>query len=191
MKIYIARHGLTDWNKEMRAQGRKDLPLNAEGRAQAEELRNTIKDIEFTAVYASPLKRAAETAQIAVGDRYDIIYDDRLLERSFGDFEGKVVKSWSELVDGVNIDDIALEEIPGGVEPVCSMLARVNSFLDYLKENYDDNATILVVGHGAMSKAFDWALTEHSADDVFGKTHLGNAEAKKYEAKGRFSTIRK
>ena len=71
------------------------------------------------------------------------------------------------------------------------MLARVNSFLDYLKENYDDNATILVVGHGAMSKAFDWALTEHSADDVFGKTHLGNAEAKKYEAKGRFSTIRK
>lgn len=67
MKIHIARHGLTDWNKEMRAQGRKDLSLNAEGRAQAEELRDKIRDIEFTAVYASPLKRAAETAQIAVG----------------------------------------------------------------------------------------------------------------------------
>lgn len=78
------------------------------------------------------MKRAAETAQIAVGDRYDIIYDDQLIERSFGDFEGKVVKSWSELVDG------------------------------------------------AMSKAFDWALTKNSADDVFGKTHLGNAEAKVY-----------
>lgn len=181
MKLYIARHGLTDWNKEMRAQGRKDLPLNAEGRAQAEELRNKIKDIEFTAVYSSPLKRAAETAEIAVGDCYEIIYDDRLLERSFGDFEGKVVKSWSELVDGVNIDDITLEEISGGVEPVRSMLARVDNFLSYLKKHYDDNATILIVGHGAMSKAFDWVLTKHNADDIFGKTHLGNAEAKAYD----------
>lgn len=181
MKIYIARHGLTDWNKEMRAQGRKDLSLNAEGRAQAEELRDKIKDIKFTAVYASPLKRAAETAKIAVGDRYDITYDDRLLERSFGDFEGKVVKSWSELVDGVNIDDITLEAIPGGVEPVRSMLARVDSFLKYLKENYNDDSTILIVGHGGMSKAFDWTLTKHEEGDTFGKSHLKNAEAKEYE----------
>lgn len=181
MKLYLTRHGLTDWNKEKRAQGRKDLPLNTEGRTQAEELRDKIKDIEFTAVYASPLKRAAETAQIAVGDRYDIIYDDRLLERSFGDFEGKVVKSWSELVDSVNVDDITLEEIPGGVEPVCSMLARVNDFLNHLEKHYDNNAVVLVVGHGAMSKAFDWVLTEHGADDVYGKTHLGNAEVKAYE----------
>lgn len=180
MKLYLARHGLTDWNKEMRAQGRKDLPLNVEGRAQAEELRDKIKDIEFTAVYTSPLKRAAETAQIAVGDRYDIIYDDRLIERSFGDFEGKVVKSWSELVDGVNIDDITLEKIPGNVETVKSMLARVDDFLDYLQKHYDDDAVILVVGHGAMSKAFDWALTEHNANDIFGKTHLANAETKLY-----------
>ncbi len=103
MKIYLARHGQTDWNLEMRAQGRIDLSLNATGRAQAEEMRENIKDLEFDAVYASPLKRAAETAEIAVGDRYDINYHDLLIERSFGDFEGKIIKSWSELVDGVNI----------------------------------------------------------------------------------------
>lgn len=181
MKIYLTRHGLTDWNKEMRAQGRKDLSLNAEGRAQAEELRDRVKGIEFDAVYASPLKRAAETARIAVGDRYEIIYDDRLSERSFGDFEGKVVKTWSELVEGVNIDDITLDEIAGGVEPVKSMLARTQDFLDFLKETHDNDAKILVVGHAAMSKAFDWLLSEHSADDVFGKTHLGNAEVREYE----------
>lgn len=180
MKIYLARHGLTDWNNEMRAQGRKDIPLNAMGRAQAETLRDNVKDIDFDAVYSSPLKRAAETAQIAVGDRYDIIYDDRLLERSFGDFEGTIVKSWSEIVDGVNIDDITLEKIEGNVEPVSSMLARASDFVDYLKRTYDDDAVILVVGHGAMSKAFDWILSEHSDDDVFGATHLGNAEAKGY-----------
>lgn len=181
MKIYLARHGQTDWNTEMRAQGRKDMPLNSTGRAQAEALRDQIKDIKFDAVYSSELKRAAETAQIVAGDRYDIIYDDRLLERSFGDFEGKVIKSWSELVDGVNIDDIALEEIPGGVEPVSSMLARASDFVEYLKKKYDNDATILVVSHGAMSKAFDWILSEHAEGDVFGANHLGNAEAREYE----------
>lgn len=156
----------------MRAQGRKDLPLNATGRAQAEVLHSNIKDLEFDAVYASPLKRAAETAEIAAGNHYDIIYDDRLLERSFGDFEGKVVKSWSELVEGVNIDDITLNEIEGNVETVKSMLARVEDFVSDLKQKYGNDAKILIVGHGAMSKAFDWYLTEHKEGDIFGLTHL-------------------
>ncbi len=181
MKIYLARHGQTDWNLEMRAQGRRDLSLNATGRAQAEEMRNKIKNLEFDAVYASPLKRAAETAKIAVGNRYDIIYHDLLLERSFGDFEGKIIKSWSELVDGVNIDDIDLSEIPGNVETAQSVITRANDFVEFLKQNHDSNARILIVGHGGMSKAFDWILTEHSAGDIYGATHLGNAEVKEYE----------
>lgn len=181
MKIYLARHGQTDWNLEMRAQGRKDLSLNATGRAQAKEMRDNIKNLEFDAVYASPLKRAAETAKIAVGDRYDIINHDLLMERSFGDFEGKIVKSWSELVDGINIDDINLGKIPGNVETVQSVIARASNFIKFLKQNHDDNARILVIGHGGMSKAFDWILSEHGENDIYGATHLGNAEVKEYE----------
>lgn len=181
MKIYLARHGQTDWNLEMRAQGREDIPLNATGRAQAKEMRSNIESLEFDAVYSSPLKRAAETAGIAVGDRYDINYHDLLRERSFGDFEGKVVKSWSELVDGVNIDDINLVEIPGNVETVQSVIARANDFIEYLKQNYNDDARILIVGHGGMSKAFDWVLSRHNENDIYGETHLSNAEVKEYE----------
>ena len=66
MRLYIARHGQTDWNVQHKAQGRTDIPLNDIGKKQAAELRNQIKDIEFDAVYASPLKRATETAQIAI-----------------------------------------------------------------------------------------------------------------------------
>lgn len=181
MKIYVARHGQTDWNVQHRAQGRSDIPLNEAGIKQAETLRDNIKDIRFDAVYASPLKRAAETAEIAVGDKYKVIYDDRLIERSFGDFEGKILESWAQLVKGVNIDDITLDEISGNVETVKSMLARVRDFVDFLKQNYSDNAKILVVGHGAMSKAFDWVLSEHGEDDVFGMRHLENGEVKEYE----------
>lgn len=181
MKIYIARHGQTDWNLEMRAQGRKDVPLNAAGREQAEKLRENTKDLEFDAVYASPLKRAAETAEIAVGDKYEINYDERLVERSFGDFEGKILESWAQPVGGLNIDDIALDEIPGGVETVKSIIARARDFVEFLKRGYPDEARILVVGHGAMSKAFDWVLAEHDENDVFGARHLENGEVKEYE----------
>ena len=94
MKVYIVRHGQTDWNVQHKAQGRSDIPLNETGRRQAEELRDKIKDIKFDAVYASPLKRARETAEIATDGEYKIVFDDRLMERSFGDFEGKEISSW-------------------------------------------------------------------------------------------------
>lgn len=181
MKLYLARHGQTDWNLEMRAQGRKDQPLNDAGRKQARELGKKLADLDFDICYASPLKRAAETAEIAVDGRVRILYDDRLVERSFGEFEGRIVKSWSELVDGVNIDDITLDKIEGDVEPVKSMLDRVEDFVMDLKRKYNDDAKILVVGHGAMSKAFDWYLTEHKEGDAFGASHLGNGEVKEYE----------
>lgn len=181
MKIYLARHGQTDWNIQHKAQGRTDIPLNATGRAQAEELRNKIKDLEFDAVYASPLKRAAETAEIAVGDRYDIIHHDLLLERSFGNVEGKVINSWSELMGGINIDDINLDYIPDNVETVQSVITRASDFVEFLKQSYNNDARILVVGHGGMSKAFNWILAEHDDNDTYGAGHLSNAEIKEYE----------
>lgn len=181
MRIYLVRHGQTDWNLEKRMQGREDVPLNTTGRAQAEKLRDKIRDLEFDVVYASPLKRAAETAEIAVGDRYEIIYDERLVERSFGEFEGKVCEIRAQPVEGMDIDDISLEEIPGKVETVKSIVARAEDFMDFLRQKHDSDAEILVVGHGAMSKAFDWILSEHGEDDVFGSRRLENAEMWEYE----------
>lgn len=180
MKIYLARHGQTDWNVEMRAQGRKDLPLNATGREQAEKMRDNIKDLELDAVYASPLKRAAETAEIATRGKHRIIYDDRLVERSFGEYEGKIVKSWLELVEGVDISDISLEGIPGGVETVKSMLSRVHSFIKHLKQQYDDDSRILIVTHGGISKAFDWVLMGRSGNSIADADRLNNAEVREY-----------
>lgn len=181
MRIYLVRHGQTDWNLEKRMQGREDVPLNATGRAQAEKLRDKIRGLEFDVVYASPLKRAAETAEIAVGDRYEIIYDERLVERSFGEFEGKVCEIRAQPVEGIDIDDINLEEIPGKVETVKSIVARAEDFVNFLKQNHDLDAGILVVGHGAMSKAFDWVLSGCGKGDVFGSRRLENAGMWEYE----------
>ena len=58
MEVYIIRHGKTDWNKECRFQGAKDIPLNEEGRQAARKLGERLKDIHFDDIFSSPLSRA-------------------------------------------------------------------------------------------------------------------------------------
>jgi broad specificity phosphatase PhoE len=62
--IVLARHGETDWNRERRFQGHADTPLNHAGRAQAAELAALLEGEPFSGAYTSPLRRAAETAEI-------------------------------------------------------------------------------------------------------------------------------
>ena len=90
MKLFLLRHGETDWNKEWRLQGFSDIPLNEKGIEQAKEAALGVKNIKFDAVYASPLDRAVTTASI-IGNvpRESIICDERILEADFGPFEGK------------------------------------------------------------------------------------------------------
>ena len=63
MKIYIIRHGQTDWNVEGKIQGRQDIPLNAAGKMQAQALAKGMENRPITAIYSSPQLRAMETAQ--------------------------------------------------------------------------------------------------------------------------------
>ena len=62
--ILLARHGETDWNREKRWQGLADHSLNARGREQARVLAEKLEAVPFSAVYASDLRRAHETALI-------------------------------------------------------------------------------------------------------------------------------
>ncbi|TXK17617.1 histidine phosphatase family protein [Homoserinibacter sp. GY 40078] len=89
-ELYLVRHGETDWNAARRIQGRTDIPLNDTGRAQARQAGELLARQHWDAVYASPLSRAAETAQI-IADRIGIDavqLDDALMERDYGAAEG-------------------------------------------------------------------------------------------------------
>ena len=87
MKIYIVRHGQTDYNINGIYAGRIDIPLNNNGIKEAYQVKEKLKGINFSKIYSSPLRRAYETAKI-ISDK-DIIVDNRIIERSNGQLEGK------------------------------------------------------------------------------------------------------
>ncbi|TCL75913.1 histidine phosphatase family protein [Rhizobium sp. BK251] len=101
MLIYVIRHGQTDWNAERRLQGQKDIALNAIGREQAREngvalaalLAEEVGEYDFV---SSPLLRTRDTMEIARAAMglppKDYRMDDRLVEVSFGDWEGLTIK---------------------------------------------------------------------------------------------------
>ncbi|WP_062521317.1 histidine phosphatase family protein [Demequina silvatica] len=90
-RVFLVRHGQTDWNREGRLQGSTDIPLNATGRAQARAAASSLWPVldGDPVVVSSPLDRAAETARIIVGGRGAGVHQDaRLVERRYGPWEG-------------------------------------------------------------------------------------------------------
>lgn len=88
-RLWLVRHGETDWSANGKHTGRRDVPLNAAGRAQAESLGPAIAalGVRFSAVYTSPLSRARETATLAGFP--DAVPLDDLREWDYGEFEGR------------------------------------------------------------------------------------------------------
>jgi broad specificity phosphatase PhoE len=88
-RIVLWRHGQTSWNVERRFQGKTDIPLDAEGVAQAERAARLLAGLSPTAILSSPLQRAAATAQaLAAITGLDVTYDHDLIERDGGEWEG-------------------------------------------------------------------------------------------------------
>jgi broad specificity phosphatase PhoE len=147
-RIYLVRHGETDWNAEARLLSRTDMPLNGKGQRQAVELAEALAGITWDRAYASPLIRARRTAELVLergADAPTLTIDERLVEMDFGPYEG-----WTDAEieadpvavarrrDGLDID---------GIESVASVEARARSFFDDLA---DISGMTLVVGHGRM-----------------------------------------
>lgn len=155
MKIYMIRHGETDWNKTRKLQGQVDVPLNAFGRLLARETAPALAEVPFDVVYTSPLKRAKETAELVIGGRdIPIIEEPRLREIGFGEYEGLCCSD-----EGWNIPDEGFRHFfdapekyraPKGGESFEDISARLHNFLNELYQNKElQDKTILLSTHGA------------------------------------------
>ena len=173
MKLYILRHGETDYNNQGRFQGQNDISLNERGKKQAEETKIKLKDIKFDKVFVSPLKRAIETAKIVVPD-YNLEVDNRIIERSFGKLEGK---------KGIQDYEKRIEEF--GIETLEHLEKRVKSFFDSICKKYIEDEKILVVTHGGIAQIINKILDENYNNKNFKDFILENSKYICYEIKGR------
>ncbi len=157
MKLYILRHGETDWNVRWKMQGQTDIPLNEKGRAQAAEAAERLKDTPFDAVYSSPLIRAYETAEtIAAPHGLKVIKDERLKEMSFGEFEG-TTPDYNKINPSRELFFTAPEKyIPSGGETIDEAEDRCRDFVSFLRTK--DYENVLLVTHGALARALIGAV---------------------------------
>lgn len=159
MRLYLIRHGETDWNIVKRLQGSTDIPLNNNGETLAKITGEKLNDFSIDLIYTSPLKRAFRTAELIRGTKnIPMITDERIREISFGDYEGLISKA-----DGYNIPDPNFRffftrpdcyRTPPNGESIQSLLNRTHEFLEDLKNNPSLNdQTILISSHGAAVQA--------------------------------------
>ena len=177
MRLYVVRHGQTDWNVVSRLQGKNDIPLNEEGIRQAEEVRETLKDYGFDLIFASPLQRAALTARIINADRQKpIFFEERLKERAFGTCEGMVKGTY----DYTLLWDYEANESFGG-ESIRDFFERVGDFLDELKKCFPDK-TVLIVCHGGTMRAIECYFNGIKSPEDMAAFFSQNGEIRTYEA---------
>lgn len=181
MKIYVVRHGQTDYNVKKVFQGHTDIPLNETGEKQAQETAPKFRNIDVDMILVSPLKRTLQTAQyISQITGVPITIEERLIERSFGDMEGHQSREdWNikMMLDYEKNYDIE------NIEPIQSLFKRVYDFLDEITEKYKDKNLVLVT-HGAVSQPIECYF--NGMPEVVDFEHLEpltlkNCEVRKYE----------
>ena len=176
MKIYIIRHGQTDWNLINKIQGKKDICLNKTGIMQAEKAREKIEKYDFDLIICSPLKRAKQTAEIINHNKnVQIIYDEALMERGFGNYEGTQIN-----FDENPISNLELNVEINNIEPAKQFYDRVSKLLDYIKNNLEDKK-ILLVTHGGTVRAIETYFFGTDENGNMPPDILKNCEIREYE----------
>ncbi|WP_019630395.1 histidine phosphatase family protein [Actinomadura atramentaria] len=144
-RLVLWRHGQTAWNLEQRFQGKTDIPLDDTGLRQARRSAALLAALRPTALLASPLQRAAATAQ-ALADLTDlpVRLDRDLIERDGGVWEGLTAAEIKERYPA----ERAIWQPPGG-ETSAQVAKRVGAALDRAVDDLPADGLLVVASHGA------------------------------------------
>lgn len=176
MKLYLLRHGQTDWNVQWKLQGVSDTSLNENGINQAREAASRYADLPFDAVYSSPLKRAKVTAEIlAEPHGLTVIEDKRIIEMCFGDLEGTTPEETKGDINRYNLFHNPPEYIPtGNGESFEQVRSRCEAFVEDIKQSGYEH--VLVVSHGGLCRGIESVIFGRSLKDFWGTGPQGNCE---------------
>lgn len=183
-RVLLLRHGETDWNATGRLQGSSDVPLNDRGRAQADAAARAIAPglAAGTRIVSSPLLRARATADaLGAVAGIDVEEDERLVERTYGEWEGLTSAERRTLsADEVDRWHAGFEPRIAGYESHARLLARL---LPALREIAAAGEDVVAVGHGST-----WRLAVRAflglPEDGPNIRALGNAAWAEFEVHG-------
>ncbi|NLK07840.1 MAG: histidine phosphatase family protein [Firmicutes bacterium] len=163
MKIYVVRHGETDWNAKQRYQGQRDIPLNAAGTQQAKQVAERFANCPIDFLISSDLSRARATAEI-VGGRINLPVSVNPLwrERDFGHWDGltraeieaKYPKEWHRYRE---------EPLTGGPkdgETLQELQMRAVKAVEWVLEQYPQQTGIVFSHGGLIRSLFGWIAND-------------------------------
>ena len=155
-RIVLVRHGETNWNKEGRFQGQIDIPLNENGKQQAQYASDYLRDISFDKAYSSSMIRPYETAEIIL-QKYKNLEIEKvndLVEISHGLWEGKleseILAEWPELLRNWH-EKPEKVQMPEG-ESIKTVSVRSILAWQKICNEQAENTNTLVVAHDAVNK---------------------------------------
>ena len=160
LRLYIARHGETDWNVQHRLQGWTDRPLDETGRKQAAALAESLKGVHIDAIYSSTLSRSRDTARTVAGKALTVDSLDGLRERNYGHFQGgsdtdteylRRMNDWNDRLD----DGESLNQL----------LARTRESLAQIRREHSAG-NVLIVAHRITNQMVLRALLDLTPEEA-------------------------
>ena len=192
IRLFIARHGETDYNRNGLLQGRGiDAPLNETGQSQARHLAEYLSGYESTSILSSSLRRAWQTASF-YEEKTDLILQKNrdLDEMDFGDFEGismkEISKELDDLQNGWKKGDISLR-VPGGESP-----KEVFERADYATRSYINEAesqTVMLFVHGRLIRILLSEWLGYGLKNMHKIAHQNGAVNQLVMKNGRFEPV--
>jgi len=169
LRLYVARHGETDWNLAHRLQGWTDRPLDETGRRQAADLAESLKGVRLDAIYSSTLSRSRDTADAVAARTMKVTSLPGLRERNYGKFQGGSDTD-PEYLKRVNAWDDAMD----GGETLNQLLARTRESLDMIRREHP-SGNVLIVSHRITNQMILRALLDLTPEQTV-KIEQGNDE---------------
>ena len=201
LKLYIVRHGETEWNVIKRFQGQLNTPLTEKGMEKLGETGKKLKNILFDQVYTSELERTVNSAEIILNEnngyknnKLELQKLAELNEVYFGVWQGltyeEVFLKYPEEgnnyfynVKNYKAENVEAEKLEDALE---RFLKGINKILDS-----HESGNILVVTHGTVFEMFMNYVANNSIFDIDERTLMGNGDYKVFSYKdGKFQEER-
>jgi len=182
MKLYVTRHGETDFNVQKRYCGSTDIPLNQRGIEQAKQLSEKLNEINFNIIVASSLIRAKQTAEIINEYRnIPLILLDGFKERNLGVYEGLTHEEIKEEYPSFwgRKCTRELDDAPTNGETIRQFDERITKALLKLEKEYSEKSVLLVT-HGGVAMIINRYYNNLSFEEMYNGFRLGNCEIVEY-----------